>query len=72
MKDLIKAHKIMKVLTKLKKKGGISMAEEIKKVEAKDRLINVAFNLNLSVEDIKELADKGLELVKKYEEIKNK
>jgi len=72
MKDLIKTHKIMKVLTKLKKKGVISMAEEIKKVEAKDRLINVAFNLNLSVEDIKELADKGLELVKKYEEIKNK
>lgn len=32
MKDLIKTHKIMKVLTKLKKKGVISMAEEIKKV----------------------------------------
>jgi hypothetical protein len=41
MKDLSKTYKVIKVLEKLKKKGVISMAEEIKKVEAKDRLINV-------------------------------
>ncbi|MCK9577265.1 MAG: hypothetical protein M0R51_15275 [Clostridia bacterium] len=72
MKDLTKTYKVIKVLEKLKKKGVISMAEEIKKVEAKDRLINVALNVNLSVDDIKELADKGLELVKKYNEVKDK
>ena len=72
MKDLFKAHKVIKVLTKLKKKGVISMSEEIKKVEPKDRLINVAFNVNLSVDDIKEIADKGLELIKKYKELEDK